>query len=76
MPLTIEVDIDHGRIVAREPEKLPEKGKGFLTVTESLDENAPGTLSPLQALEALQKYLKLDQKKADEWIATTREARR
>jgi hypothetical protein len=30
--LTVEVEIDHGRIVPREPEKLPEHGSGFLTV--------------------------------------------
>ena len=30
----MEVEIDHGRIVPREPEKLPEKGAGILTVLE------------------------------------------
>ena len=30
--LTVEVEIDHGRVIPREPEKLPEKGKGLLTV--------------------------------------------
>ena len=30
--LTVEVEIDHGRIVAREPEKLPETGSGLLTI--------------------------------------------
>jgi len=30
--LTVEVEIDHGRIVAREPAKLPEKGNGLLTI--------------------------------------------
>jgi hypothetical protein len=30
--LTFEVDIVHGRIVAREPEKLPDRGSGLLTV--------------------------------------------
>ena len=30
--LTVEVEIDHGRIIAREPEKLPEKGSGLLTI--------------------------------------------
>lgn len=32
--LTVEVEIDHGRIVAREPHKLPEKGNGLLTILE------------------------------------------
>jgi len=30
--LTVEVEIDHGRILAREPGMLPEKGSGLLTV--------------------------------------------
>jgi hypothetical protein len=30
--VTVEVEIDHGQIVAREPEKLPAKGAGLLTI--------------------------------------------
>lgn len=30
--LTVEVEIDHGKLVAKEPDKLPETGKGILTV--------------------------------------------
>lgn len=30
--LTVEVEIDHGRIVTREPERLPEKANGLLTI--------------------------------------------
>jgi hypothetical protein len=30
--ITVEVDIDHGRIVPREPEKLPDVAKGILTI--------------------------------------------
>ena len=30
--LTVEVEIDHGRIVAKEPGKLPEKGLALLTI--------------------------------------------
>ena len=30
--LTVEVEIDHGRIIARESEKLPATGTGLLTV--------------------------------------------
>jgi hypothetical protein len=33
--LTLEVEIDHGRIVPREPERLPEKGNGLLTILHS-----------------------------------------
>jgi hypothetical protein len=29
---TLEVDIEHGRIVPKEPQKLPEKGSGLLTI--------------------------------------------
>src|SRR4051794_17635225 len=30
--ITVEVDIDHGRIVARQPEKLPAVATGILTI--------------------------------------------
>ncbi len=30
--ITVEVEIDHGQIVPREPAKLPEKGRGLLTI--------------------------------------------
>lgn len=30
--ITLEVDIDHGRIVPHEPEKLPDVAKGILTI--------------------------------------------
>jgi hypothetical protein len=29
---TLEVDIEHGRIVPKEPQMLPEKGSGLLTI--------------------------------------------
>ncbi|MBI2926539.1 MAG: hypothetical protein HYY24_12660 [Verrucomicrobia bacterium] len=73
--VTVEVEIDHGRIVPREPERLPEKGTGLLTFPCP---SAPklAAMSPLQALEALQRHLNLDQKKAEAWMALVREARR
>ena len=74
--LTVEVEIDHGRVVAAEPGKLPEKGKGLLTVLEPATPTASGKLTPLEALEALQRHLKLDEKKAAEWMAAVRDARR
>ena len=40
--VTVEVEIDHGRIVPREPEKLPEKGSGLLTILPT----ANGPASP------------------------------
>ena len=33
--VTVEVEIDNGRIVPREPAKLPNRGKGFLTILNS-----------------------------------------
>jgi hypothetical protein len=30
--LTLEVEIDHGRIIPRQPEKLPERASGLLTI--------------------------------------------
>ena len=41
--LTVKVEIDHGRIVTPEPEKLPETGSGLLTI---LHAGAPKSDSP------------------------------
>ncbi len=30
--ITVEVEIDHGKVVANEPDKLPVIGKGLLTI--------------------------------------------
>lgn len=73
--VTLEVEIDRGQVVAKEPGRLPEKGSGLLTILHS-DENGQSRLTPLQALEALQKHLGLDPKKAAEWMDGVREARR
>ncbi|MSU21255.1 MAG: hypothetical protein EXS30_07645 [Pedosphaera sp.] len=73
--LTLEVEIDHGKVLAKEPEKLPESGRGLLTILSPAAEKS-AQLTPLQALEALQKHLNLDEKKAAEWMATVRDARR
>jgi len=74
--LTVEVEIDHGRVVAAEPGKLPERGKGLLTVLEAVAEAPSGSPTPLEALEALQRHLKLDEAKAASWMAAVRDARR
>ena len=73
--LTLAVEIDHGKVVTKELSKLPEKASGLLTIFQP-DAAEQTRLSPLQALEALQKHLRLDAKKAAEWLATVREARR
>jgi len=73
--LTLEVEIDHGKVTTKEPSKLPEKASGLLTIL--LPDNLEASESnPLQALEALQKHLRLDALKAADWMATVREARR
>ena len=73
--LTLEVEIDHGKVVPKEPARLPEKGSGLLTIFPS-NENSQPPLTPLQALDALQKHLRLDARKAVEWMNAVREARR
>ena len=47
--LTVEVEIDHGRIVAREPEKLPAKGSGLLTLLPPILEPKAGPRSRQRA---------------------------
>jgi hypothetical protein len=75
--VTVEVEIDHGRIVPREPAKLPERGKGLLTVLEDINGGMETPdLSPIEAFHALQKSLALDDAKAKEWMNTMRDARR
>jgi hypothetical protein len=73
--LTVEVEIDHGRVQAKGAEGLPEKASGLLTIFKS-DAINHDAISPLQALESLQKHLCLDAAKAAEWMTAVREARR
>ncbi len=75
--LTLEVEIDHGRVVAAEPEKLPEKGKALLTVLEASERDASiEKMTPLEAFHALQRSLNLDAAKAKAWMDMIRDARR
>ena len=73
--LTVEVEIDHGHVLVKGSESLPEKASGLLTIFKS-DAGPHAIMSPLQALESLQKHLRLDVAKAGEWMASVREARR
>ncbi|MCX6906986.1 MAG: hypothetical protein NTY01_02970 [Verrucomicrobia bacterium] len=73
--MTLEVDIDHGKVLPKEANRLPESGRGLLTILEPAPA-APTGLTPLQALEALQKHLRLDEKAAAQWMAAVRDARR
>ena len=72
---TVEVEVDHGHLLAKGAESLPEKASGLLTIFQS-DAVNPSAISPLQALESLQKHLRLDATQAADWMASVREARR
>ncbi len=72
--LTLEVEIDHGKVTSKEPSKLPDKGSGLLTIFQSETAETP-KLKPLQLLETLQNHLQLDAGKAAEWMTTVRDAR-
>jgi hypothetical protein len=75
--VTLEVEIDHGRIIPTEPDKLPETGKGLLTVLQSepqvLDTERKARI---QAFLELSKSLNLDEAKARAWMDQVRDARR
>ena len=40
-PIKVEVDIDHGRLTARQPDLLPETGTGLLTILAPAEPGAP-----------------------------------
>jgi hypothetical protein len=73
--LTVEVEIDHGHVLSKGAEALPEKATGLLTIFQS-DAVNHAAISPLQALESLQQHLRLDAAGAAKWMASVREARR
>jgi hypothetical protein len=72
--VTLEVEIDHGKVRSKEPSKLPDKGSGLLTIFPAEIAELPN-LKPLQALETLQNHLRLDAGKAAVWMAEVRDAR-
>ncbi|HEV2353434.1 MAG TPA: hypothetical protein VGR89_04285 [Puia sp.] len=75
--LTLEVEIDNGRIIPNEPDKLPKTGKGLLTVLESRTEPAdPEKAVRIRAFLELSKSLNLDEAKARAWMDQVRDARR
>ncbi len=49
--VTVEVEIDHGRIVPREPETLPEKGNGLLTILPPMGPRSEGPKPVRQRVE-------------------------
>ena len=73
--LTVEVEIDHGHVSSKGADALPDKASGLLTIFPSTA-GSHTAHAPLQALESLQKILRLDAAKAAEWMTSIREARR
>ncbi len=75
--ITMDVEIHNGLLTASEPEKLPENGKGILTVVQT-DPSAAEieNMTRLEAFKALQKSLNLDDAKAQAWMDLIRDARR
>jgi len=61
--VTLEVEIDHGKVVLKDLAQLPPKASGLLTVFQPDAQPRPA-LTPLQALDALQRHLQLDAKQA------------
>jgi hypothetical protein len=70
--LTLEVEIDHGKVTTKDSSKLPDKASGLLTILQPEISATPG-MTPMEALDALQKHLRVDAGKAAEWTATVRE---
>jgi hypothetical protein len=74
--LTMEADIDHGRVIPREPEKLPLIGKALLTVLDT-----PGRKPDWEKINGLlgrmQKKvdgLDMERTAREEWNGRDREA--
>ena len=73
--VTMEVEIDHGRVISKGHEVLPDKASGLLTILNPPEVPA-GKMSPIEALEALQEHLRLDEAGAARWMESVRDARR
>jgi hypothetical protein len=75
--ITLAVKIDHGQLTVSEPERLPEKGSGLLTLlpneTETPSQDAQARIA---AFKELSRSLNLDDAKAKAWMDTVRDARR
>ena len=67
--LTLEAQIDHGRITVTEPEKLPATGKALLTVLDT-PEHKPDWNKVMSLLGTMQNKvdgLKVEREARDEW---------
>jgi hypothetical protein len=71
---TLVIEIDHGKVTAKEEGQLPDKATGFFTILPPA--HATGQKSVLEALEALQSYLRVNEETAANWMATVNSARR
>ncbi len=71
----MEVEIDHGRVVSKGSEVLPEKASGLLTILTPTPAVGP-KMNPLEALDALQKHLQIDESGAAKWMESVQKARR
>ena len=76
--LTLEVSIDHGKVLLKEPEKLPETGTGLLTILQPthMPPPFPPRMWPWEAFKVLQQEMALTPEKAEAWKAAMLEARR
>jgi hypothetical protein len=73
--VTVEVEINHGKVTTKDSSQLPEKASGLLTIIEPANPPA-SNLTQLQAFQELQKHLQLNPQKAQEWMDAVREGRR
>lgn len=73
--VTMEVEIDHGRVVSKGPEQLPDKAAGLLTILQP-DYATPAGMTPLDTFKELQRRLQLTPETAERWKAAIRDARR
>ena len=73
--VTLEVEIVHGQVVAKGTEKLPDKAAGLLTILPPAPET-PAKMTQLEAFQALQRSLNLDEAKAKAWMDMIKDARR
>jgi hypothetical protein len=72
--VTLEVTIDHGRIVPKEPGRMPTTGSGLLTILEAAP--AAPEMGRIEAFRKLQSELKMTPEKAAAWRAAIADARR
>jgi len=73
--VTLEVEIDHGKVSPKGPLPLPEKATGLLTIFQPTPPAAKSATF-LSTLESMQKHLGLDAAGAKKWMDDVQAARR